>query len=126
MSFFKREEVRVPCFASRAEAFAFALQNELSEGKAPLEAAKKADEFASIFATNLGLPERATPQPEGIDKYLTAIDKVSVYIDEHPKLIELAVPVVSFVAGLFTAKKECSTPAPPKLKKESIDFENIQ
>lgn len=125
MSLFKREEVQVPRFMSRAEAFAFALQNQLSQGVEPLEAARKADEFASIFATNLSLPERETPRPEGIDKYLTAIDKVSVYIDKHPKLVELAVPVITFVAGLFTAKKDCA-PAPPAPKKKNIDFDNVE
>lgn len=126
MAFFgaKKEGREMPAFTSRAEAFAYMLSEELGRGVASMEAAKSADEFANIFAKNMGLPEKVEAPLQGVDKYLAIIDKVSIYIDQHPKLVEVAVPLATFVAGLFTGKAADNTPSPP-VKKENIDFDKI-
>ena len=89
-----------------------------------MAAAKKADEFAEIFTKNMQLPEKVEPQPKGIDKVLMSIDKVSVWVDQHPKIVEMIVPTVTFIAGLFTAK--AATPAPPPQNNEPIDFDKVE
>lgn len=99
----------LPQFRDRGEAFAYMLSSRIAQGVEPLQAAKEADEFANIFAANTGLPERRTPQPEGIDKYIEGFNKCCRCIEEHPKLVELAVPLLSFVAGFFV-KKETTPP----------------
>lgn len=120
----KEKQERLPVFTTRGEAFAYMLQQQLNDGVEAMAAAQKADEFAEIFAKNMQLPERVEPQPKGIDKVLMSIDKVSVWVDEHPKVVEMLVPTVTFIAGLFTAK--AAAPAPPsRPQSEPIDFDNI-
>lgn len=121
----EKKPVQVPAFTTRGEAFAFMLQQQLSEGVDPMKSAQVANEFADIFAKNMNLPERVEPKPKGVDGVLTAIDKVSVWVDAHPKVVEMIVPTVTFIAGLFTAK--AATPPPPTpMNNEPIDFDNIE
>lgn len=122
----EKKIVQMPTFATRSEAFAYMLQVQLSEGVEAMVAAKKADEFADIFAKNLQLPERVEPKPKGVDSVLATIDKVSVWVDAHPKVVEMIVPTITFVAGLFTAKAAAAPPPPPMQCNESIDFENVE
>lgn len=119
-----KEKEALPRFYSRSEAFAFMLQRRIEGGTDPMTAAKDADEFATLFAKNMGLPEVVEPEPQGIDATLAAIDKVSVWVDNHPKVVELLIPTVTFVAGLFTGRKTDSPPPPPPCS-EPIDFDRI-
>ena len=119
-----KEKETLPRFCSRSEAFAFMLQRRIEGGADPMSAAKAADEFATLFAKNMGLPEVVEPEPQGIAATLAAIDKVSVWVDNHPKVVELLIPTVTFVAGLFTGRKTDSPPPPPP-RNEPIDFDNI-
>ena len=119
-----KEKETLPRFYSRSEAFAFMLQRRIEGGTDPMTAAKDADEFATLFAKNMGLPEVVEPEPQGIDATLAAIDKVSVWVDNHPKVVELLIPTVTFVAGLFTGRKTDS-PSPPPPCSEPIDFDRI-
>lgn len=101
------------------------LQAQLNDGVEAMTAAKKADEFADIFAKNMNLPEKVEPKPKGVDGILATIDKVSVWVDAHPKVVDMIVPTVTFIAGLFTAKAvEPSSPPPPI--NEPIDFDNVE
>ena len=121
----EKKATTIPAFATRGEAFAYMLQAQLAEGVEAMAAAKKADEFADIFAKNMQLPERVEPKPKGVDGVLATIDKVSVWVDSHPKVVEMIVPTVTFIAGLFTAKAAAAPPPPPMQCNESIDFENV-
>ena len=120
----RSKERQLPVFSTRGEAFAYMLQQQLQDGVEAMAAAKKADEFAGIFAKNMQLPDKEDPQPKGVDKVLASIDKVSVWVDAHPKVVEMIVPTVTFIAGLFTAK--AAAPAPPPPPVEPIDFEKIE
>ena len=121
----KEKQEKLPAFTTRGEAFAYMLQQQLNDGVEAMAAAKKADEFAEIFAKNMQLPEKIEPQPKGIDKVLMSIDKVSVWVDQHPRIVEMIVPTVTFIAGLFTAKAAAPTSPAPSPQNEPIDFENI-
>lgn len=120
-------------FTTRAEAFSYMLMYMTEEKHAdPLDAAQKANEFADIFASNMGIPIKIEPEQTGVDKYLSMATKIANYIEEHPKVIEYGVPALTFVAGLFTGKKvEQSTdniynPHPPTPQpKIDIDFDKI-
>jgi hypothetical protein len=93
-------------FSTRAEAFNYMLSFLVEEKNIqPLDAAKQANEFAEIFATNMGLPLVIEPKKEGIDKYLSMADKIGKYIQENPKVIEYGVPAITFIFGLLTGKK---------------------
>lgn len=121
-----REQARPMTFNTRAEAFAYMLNYQLNEKKAdPMEAAKKANEFAEIFAQNMGIPTNVEPPPQGVDKYIKTVDKVMCYCEEHPKVVDYLVGAVTFAAGLITQKKvENETPTPPP-RYDNIDFENV-
>lgn len=122
-----RDKGELPRFCSRAEAFAFMLHKRVEGGTDPMSAAKEADEFATLFARNMGLPEVVEPEPQGIDATLATIDKISVWVDNHPKVVELLIPTVTFVAGLFTGRRTDPPPSsPPQVCNEPIDFDNIE
>lgn len=121
----ERKQEKVPVFTTRAEAFAYMLQQQLCNGVEAMAAAQRADEFAEIFAKNLKLPEKIEPKPEGVDGVLATIDKVSVWIDAHPRIVEMIVPTVTFVAGLFTAKAAVPSPPAPQ-ENEPINFDEVK
>lgn len=120
-------------FTTRAEAFSYMLMYMTEEKHAdPLEAVQKANEFADIFAKNMGIPLKIEPEPQGVDKYLSMATKIANYIEEHPKVVEYGVPALTFVAGLFTGKKveqandNAFSPIPQRQHpKEDIDFDKI-
>jgi hypothetical protein len=123
----ERKREPMPAFATRGEAFAWMLQQELCDGVEAMAAAKRADEFADIFAKNMQLPAKVEPEPKGVDAALATIDKVSVWVDAHPKVVEMIIPTITFIAGLVTANNVPPTqPAAPALPHtEPIDFEKI-
>lgn len=124
--FTRKEETRTMTFSTRAEAFAYMLGYQLNEKKAdPMEAAKKANEFADIFAKNMGIPTTVEPPPQGVDKVIKSVDKVMCYCEEHPKVVDYLVGAVTFAAGLITQKKVEGNEPPPPSPQEPIDFENI-
>lgn len=100
------------------------------KGMEPLEAAKQAEEFAQIVSANNGLPQQTAPEPKGMDRYINEVKKVVVMVKENPEIIEYGVPFVTFIAGLFTGKKEQTvnqninnnTQEPTQ---EPIDFDKI-
>lgn len=117
-------------FSTRAEAFSYMLVYMTEERNAdPLEAAQKANEFADIFAQNMGIPLKSEPEPKGVDKYLSMATKIADYIESHPKIVEYGIPAVTFIAGLFTGKKveqaADSNTLPAQEPPQKIDFENI-
>ena len=124
--FTRKEETRTMTFSTRAEAFAYMLGYQLNEKKAdPMEAAKKANEFADIFAKNMGIPTTVEPPPQGVDKVIKSVDKVMCYCEEHPKVVDYLVGAVTFAAGLITQKKVEGNEPPPPPPQEPIDFENV-
>ncbi len=123
-------------FSTRAEAFGYMLMYMTEEKHAdPMEAAQKANEFADIFAKNMGIPLKTEPELEGIDKYLDMANKVACYVEEHPKIVEYGIPAATFLAGLFAGKKveqsedgNMFSPPPPQVgqsPKENLDFDKI-
>ena len=122
----KKEESRTMSFSTRAEAFAYMLNYQLTEKKAdPMEAAKNANEFADISAKNMGIPTIVEPPPQGVDKIIKSVDKVMCYCEEHPKAVDYLVGAVTFAAGLFTQKTLDNNNTPTKPQQEPIDFDKI-
>lgn len=124
--FNRKQEPKTMSFSTRSEAFAYMLNYQLTEKKAdPMEAAKKANEFAEIFAQNMGIPTSVEPPPQGVDKVIKSVDKVMCYCEEHPKVVDYLVGAVTFAAGLITQRKVDNEPQPPVQKHEPLDFDNI-
>ena len=112
-------------FATKADAFAYMLRYQISEKKMdPLEAAQKANDFANIFAENMGLPLQIEPPKKGIDKVISVVDKAVCYCDEHPRVLEYITGAATFAVGLFAGKAAQKTQIPEK-EPEPIDFTQI-
>lgn len=136
MGLFQKKKQFETAFKSRSEAFNSMLAYLIEDkGMEPLEAAQKANEFAEIFATNMGIPANIEPPKKGVDKYLCEVKKVITTVKETPELIEYGIPLVSFIVGLFTEKKLTSNnnnmtstvSGQPEqaVQQEPIDFDKI-
>ena len=124
--FFNKKPSEAVKFTTRAEAFAYMLAYQMERNVDPMEAAKRAGEFAEIYASNMGLPDKVAPPPEGVDKYLQQIDKISCYCEQHPKTVDVLIGAASFLGGLVTAKAVATTPASPQIPSEPIDFDKVK
>ena len=132
MNWFGRYNKEAPLrlnFGSRQDAFSYMIQYLVEEKKMePMEAAIKANEFADIFAKNMGLPLCIEPEKQGIDKYLDMAQKISGYVEKNPKLVEYAVPTFTFLVGLVTGKKTediVVNNIPVQPEQEPIKFEEL-
>lgn len=118
-------------FKSREEAFSSMLAYLIEEEKMdPMQAAKQANEFAEIFASNMGLPVKLEPKRQGYDKVMYYMKETTTFIKENPQVVEYLIPAVTFIAGLFTGKKveqnsEQQSQEPPQPPREPIDFDKI-
>ena len=122
-------------FHSRSEAFNSMLAYLIEEkGLQPMEAAKQANEFAEIFATNMGLPTNVEPERKGFDKAVYYLKETVTVIKENPEITQYGVPILTFLVGLLTGKKVEGAPvesvqqyAPPteQTQQEHIDFDKI-
>ena len=123
MSIFPKAKTELPPMKTRADAFAYMLTAQLDDGVEPMEAAKRADEFASIFAKNMGLPDQ--PTPEGVEKYLQMAEKAADYCDRHPKVVEFVTGALTAAVGIFAGNKlakddQPSAPPPPPINMEEL------
>lgn len=118
-------------FRSREEAFSAMLAYLIEEEKKdPMLAAKEANEFAEIFAVNMGLPTKVEPERKGYEKVMYYVKETTTMIKENPEIVNLLVPAATFIAGLFTGKKvEQNTEQqaqPQQPAQPPIDFDNVQ
>ena len=123
MSIFPKAKAELPPMKTRADAFAYMLTEQLNGGAEPMEAAKRADEFASIFARNMGLPDQ--PAPEGVEKYLQMAEKAADYCDRHPKVVEFVTGALTAAVGIFAGNKlakddQPSAPPHPPINREEL------
>lgn len=119
MGVFGKERVELPKMATRADAFAYMLTMRMDGGDDAMTAVTKANEFAEIFAMNMGLPDK--PEPEGVDKYIGMADKVVRYCSDHPQVVDIVGGAFSALLGVFAAKKIDEPSATAPLNPEPID-----
>lgn len=118
-------------FRSREEAFSAMLAYLIEEEKKePMIAAKEANEFAEIFAVNMGLPTKVEPERKGYEKVMYYVKETTTMIKENPEIVNLLVPAATFIAGLFTGKKveqnAEQTAQPQQPEQPPIDFDKVQ
>lgn len=119
-------------FRSRAEAFNSMLAYLIEERKIdPMQAAKEANQFAEIFAVNMGLPTTVEPERKGYDKVMYYVKETVAMVKENPEIVNFLIPAATFVAGLFTGKKveqnqEPQPEQPPQQQYEPINFDEVQ
>lgn len=119
-------------FRSRAEAFNSMLAYLIEERKIdPMQAAKEANQFAEIFAVNMGLPTTVEPERKGYDKVMYYVKETVTMVKENPEIVNFLIPAATFVAGLFTGKKveQNQEPQPeqqPQQQYEPINFDEVK
>lgn len=123
----KKVDTKELHFATRSEAFAYMLRWQIEEKHAdPMEAAEKANQFADIFAQNMGVPAKIEPEPKGVDKVIQMADKVVCYCDEHPKVVEYVTGAATFLVGLIAGKKlEQSSEHTPPPPVQPVNFDEL-
>lgn len=133
MGLFERKQpLALQGFKTRKDAFEAMLLYLINDKNIdPMDASKQADEFASIFAKNMGLPEQVEPERKGVDSWLNSVKKTTTWIKENPEIVEIGKPILlgafTAIAGVFTGAKisEKKTVDENVAPRELIDFSQI-
>jgi hypothetical protein len=99
--FGSKSDRKVPVFKSRAEAFNYMFAELYENGADPINAAERANSFADIVSTNLGLPNEPEKPKSVVEKTITIVKQVAVIKKDYPEVWDL---VVGAIAALFVLK----------------------
>lgn len=121
-----KSDRKTPVFKSRAEAFHYMFSELYENGTDPITAAEKANSFADIIATNLGLP--AEPEkPKGmIEQGIGMVKQIVVIKKEYPEVWDLIVGAIGGVIGAFAGSKASSDEAEQEVEPAPLDFDNME
>ena len=120
-----KSERKVPEFKSRAEAFNYMFAELYENGEDPINAAERANSFADIITTNLGLPKEPEKPKSMVEKTITFVKEVSVIKKEYPEAWDLLVGAIGGVIGAVTGVK-AAQPEESEEQKEPLDFDNMK
>lgn len=123
--FNSKPERKTPTFKSRAEAFNYMFAELYENGADPLNAAERANSFADIVATNLGLPKEPEKPQSMVEKTITIVKQVAVVKKEYPEVWDLVAGAIGGLIGAFTGVK-AAQPEEQEEAKTPLDFENMQ
>lgn len=123
--FNSKPERKTPTFKSRAEAFNYMFAELYENGADPLNAAERANSFADIVATNLGLPKEPEKPQSMVEKTITIVKQVAVVKKEYPEVWDLVAGAIGGLIGAFTGVK-AAQPEEQEEEKTPLDFENMQ
>ena len=123
--FSSKSERKTPTFKSRAEAFNYMFAELYENGADPLNAAERANSFADIVATNLGLPAEPEKPQSMVEKTITIVKQVAVVKKDYPEVWDLIVGAIGGVIGAFAGVKATEQVEPDE-EKQPLDFENMK
>ena len=123
--FISKPERKTPTFKSRAEAFNYMFAELYENGADPLNAAERANSFADIVATNLGLPKEPEKPQCMVEKTITIVKQVAVVKKEYPEVWDLVAGAIGGLIGAFTGVK-AAQPEEQEEARTPLDFENMQ
>lgn len=123
--FNSKPERKTPTFKNRAEAFNYMFAELYENGADPLNAAERANSFADIVATNLGLPKEPEKPQSMVEKTITIVKQVAVVKKEYPEVWDLIVGAIGGVIGAVTGVKAVES-AEHEEERSPLDFENMQ
>lgn len=123
--FNSKSERKTPTFKSRAEAFNYMFAELYENGADPLNAAERANSFADIVATNLGLPAEPEKPQSMVEKTITIVKQVAVIKKDYPEVWDLVVGAIGGVIGAVAGVKAVE-PAEQEEEKTPLDFENMK
>ena len=116
---------KTPTFKSRAEAFNYMFAELYENGADPLNAAERANSFADIVATNLGLPKEPEKPQSMVEKTITIVKQVAVVKKEYPEVWDLVAGAIGGLIGAFTGVK-AAQPEEQEEARTPLDFENMK
>ena len=116
---------KVPVFKSRAEAFNFMFAELYENGADPINAAERANSFADIISTNLGLPKEPEKPKSMIEQGVNMVKQVVVIKKEYPEVWDLVVGAIGGVIGAV-AEQRAALPDEQEEVREPIDFNNLE
>lgn len=123
--FNSKPERKTPTFKNRAEAFNYMFSELYENGADPLNAAERANSFADIVATNLGLPNEPEKPQNMVEKTITIVKQVAVVKKEYPEVWDLVVGAIGGLIGAFTGVK-AAQPEEQEEERTPLDFENMK
>lgn len=125
--FERKSDRKVPVFKSRAEAFNY-MFTELYEGGAdPINAAERANSFADIISTNLGLPSEPEKPKGMIEQGVNMVKQVVVIKKEYPEVWDLIVGAIGGVIGAVAGTKTTGdNDDMPDAQPAPLDFDNME
>ena len=123
--FNSKSERKTPTFKSRAEAFNYMFAELYENGADPLNAAERANSFADIVATNLGLPAEPEKPQSMVEKTITIVKQVAVIKKDYPEVWDLVVGAIGGVIGAVAGVK-ATEPAEQDEERTPLDFENMK
>ena len=110
----------IPQFYYRSEAFDYMFAQLVKKGKDMMDAAKQANEFADIIATNKKLPDAPPPPMNALDKGMMYLKQISAIKKENPEIWDMVTSAASGIIGGFSGSATIETPI-----ETSIDFTNL-
>ena len=123
--FGSKSERKTPTFKSRAEAFNYMFAELYENGADPLNAAERANSFADIVATNLGLPAEPEKPQSMVEKTITIVKQVAVIKKDYPEVWDLVVGAIGGVIGAVAGVK-ATEPAEHEEERTPLDFDNME
>ena len=123
--FGSKSDRKVPVFKSRAEAFNYMFAELYENGADPINAAERANSFADIISSNLGLPVEPEKPKSIIEQGVNVVKQVVVIKKEYPEVWDLVVGAIGGVIGAVAGTK-AALPDEPDEEREPIDFNNLE
>lgn len=125
MMFKKKNDIGASSFNSRSEAFDYMFSYLITNGEDMEDAATRANKFADIICKNKGIPDVVEPKKEGIDKYIMYVNKIVQIKKDNPEVWDLVSGAIGGIIGSFVGSKAAAAEN-VEVKKEDIDFDNLQ
>jgi hypothetical protein len=123
--FNSKSERKTPTFKSRAEAFNYMFAELYENGADPINAAERANSFADIVSTNLGLPQEPEKPQSVVEKTITIVKQVAVIKKDYPEVWDLVVGAIGGVVGAVVGVR-ASQPEEQEEEVSPLDFDNME
>lgn len=124
--FEKKSDRKVPVFKSRAEAFNYMFTELYENGADPINAAERANSFADIISTNLGLPSEPEKPKSMVEQGINMVKQVVVIKKEYPEVWDLIVGAIGGIIGAVAGNKAASSDDVQDVQPTPMDFENME
>lgn len=124
--FNSKSDRKVPVFKSRSEAFNYMFTELYENGADPINAAERANSFADIVSTNLGLPSEPEKPKSMVEQGINMVKQVVVIKKEYPEVWDLIVGALGGVIGAFAGNKASSSDDIQDVQPAQMDFDNME